>query len=216
MNILGVHGTRRPINVISHVLAAWGLALTVVLFTPLVDWLGRRFYVPDTPESADAIVVLGAWVSETGELNESGMRRSLLAAELYRSGVARFVVVTGDGSLEPGAASAVGAMAQLIRYAGVPEAAIECETGSDDTHESAIHIASLAQTRKWSRIALVTDALHMYRSVLAFRKAGLTLLPRSASFGELQSERPTARLRKLTAIVHEYGGLLYYWWRDWI
>lgn len=207
---------RKGVTVVSRLLMIWGLVLTVAIFTPFIDWLGRRFYVPDVTLSADVIVVLGAWASETGELNESGLQRSLLAAELYHSGVGKVVVVTGGGPMKPGTGSAVQAMARLIHLAGVPEAAVERETDSADTRESAIHIASWAHTRRWSRVALVTDAIHMYRSVLAFRKVGLVPLPRSTLLGDLRSERPTARLRKLASVVHEYGGLFYYWWRDWV
>ncbi len=66
------------------------------------------------------------------------------------------------------------------------------------------------------QVLLVTDAVHMRRAVAAFRAQDLSVSPAPADPWSLGWETPVVRLRKFWAALHEYGGLLYYWWKGWI
>lgn len=199
---------------------AWGLvAFGLVLFTPATEWLGLPLYLPASSPSqkVDAIVILEAWATEAGELNESGVNRVLRGAEWYRAGAAPIVVLTGLRPVASRKNSALGPMAELLVHLGVPRPAIEIEDQSSSTRESAVHVAELARQRHWTGMALVTDASHMPRASMAFRKAGIVRVECAPTlWWDLGAAQPALRFKRINLLLHEYGGLLYYWWRGWL
>jgi uncharacterized SAM-binding protein YcdF (DUF218 family) len=196
-------------------LALYGVALGLILHTPVADWLVRPLVVYADPQPADAIVVLSAWATPSGILNEPGVWRSLEAGRLFRRGLAPLIVVTGRSPSGDGGDPSL-AISVMLQEVGVPKGAIELERVSENTHESAVNVARMAVARHWSRILLVTDARHMRRARAAFVHEGVTVAPAPSMMWELWWEQPYDRYRKFHAATHEYAGLLYYWWRGWI
>lgn len=200
-----------------RLLAAYGLASVIVLYTPITEWLALPLLVEASPpSSADAIIVMEAWASAAGELNEAGLKRALRASELYRAGVSEIVVITGLATSGGREGSAIEPMAALLRLSGVPPRALVLEDRSVNTRESAVHVAELARNRHWTQVVLVTDALHMSRAAGSFRAEGLDVLPAPVLGWNFGAELAPLRLARLGTLTHEYGGLLYYWWREWI
>jgi uncharacterized SAM-binding protein YcdF (DUF218 family) len=206
----------RSARLLIAALAWYGAIVAVVLHTPATEWLAQPLYVPAQPASADAIVVLDAWASGDGEVNDSGVRRSMRAAELFRSGAAKTVVLSGSRARGPDGGSGLPGMFDLITRLGVPPSEIVMETESRNTHESAAHVAALARTGDWRRVVLVTDGLHMRRASLSFSRYGLSVQPAPVLLSDMGGAQPSLRLRRLRSLVHEYGGVLYYWWKGWI
>lgn len=196
-------------------LASYGAAVAIILYTPVCDWLVRPLVVPADLRPADAIVVLSAWASSERILNEPGVWRSLEAGRLYRRGLAQRIVVTGTNPNGDGGDPSL-AIGELLQEVGVPHEAIELERASVNTHQSAVNIGKLFAARHWQRVLLVTDAGHMRRARSAFVHEGMTVSPAPTMPWALRWEHPSDRYRKFDAITHEYGGLLYYWWRGWI
>jgi uncharacterized SAM-binding protein YcdF (DUF218 family) len=199
------------------VAAAYGVLLFLVLHTPVTDWFAYPLLPPMDAERSDAIVVLSAWATSAGELNESGLRRTLTGGRLYKRGMAPVIVVTGRrarAAEEEG--DALRASAELLEDLGVPAAAITIEDRSDNTHESAINVAAMARARRWWRVTLVTDAFHMQRARKAFEREGLQVFSAPTMLWQVGGERPSIRLAKLDSVLHEYGGLAYYWARGWL
>lgn len=208
---------RRVTRLIRRALVAYAVALLLILHTPISEWLAQPLYLPPVPVgTADAIVVLEAWAFDDGELNESGLRRAMRGADLYRLGVAKVVIVTGTKASPDRRGSALAPMAQVITQNGVPGDALLLEEASANTWESAVHVAEMARQRGWTNVALVTDASHMLRASLAFKRQGLNVVPSSTQPWELGGAQPSLRLKRIGTLLHEYGGLIYYWWREWI
>jgi uncharacterized SAM-binding protein YcdF (DUF218 family) len=203
-------------RIVRFILAAYGLCLLLILYSPVADYLVRPLRVPADPRPAPAIVVLTAWVSPDGALNEQAMRRTHTAARLYREGLAPLVVMSGG---DPGAASdpqAADFMAQFAGELGVPRSAILLEKKSHNTYTSGVQVRELCRQLGIDRVLLVTDAVHMRRAIAAFRAQNLAVSPIPADPGALGWETPLSRLRKFLGALHEYGGLLYYRWKGWI
>jgi uncharacterized SAM-binding protein YcdF (DUF218 family) len=199
-----------------NVAAAYGVLLLVILHTPVTDWFAYPLLPPIDAERSDAIILLSAWATSSGELNESGLRRTLTAGRLYKQGLAPVVVVTGRRArpeLEEG--DALRASVQLLEDLGVPTPAITVEDQSDNTHESAINVGAMARARRWSRLTLVTDAFHMQRARKSFEREGVQIFSAPTMLWQVGGERPSIRLAKLDSVLHEYGGLAYYWARGW-
>ncbi len=199
-----------------YLFAAYGLLTLILFYTPTADYLVRPLQVPADVRPAPAIVVLTAYVSPDGVMNQSAMRRIHAAARLYRRGLSPLVIISGGDPSSRPTGQTVDVMAQFAGELGIPPSAIMLEKASENTHSSAKRVAALCRERNIERILLVTDAAHMRRAVGAFRVQHLSVSPVPADPWALNWETPGIRLEKFWEAFHEYGGLLYYWWRGWI
>lgn len=106
--------------------------------------------VRSPPEHADIIVVLGG----------DGPPRADRAAELYRSGLASRLLVSGDGDCRDIAG-------QMVR-SGVAPQAIEIECASRSTAENASFSAPLLRAAHIRKAILVTSWYHSRRAMETF------------------------------------------------
>ena len=90
----GFLSLRSAWKVTRFLLSLYGLCLLLIFYSPLVDYLVRPLWLPTDLRPAPAIVVLTAWVSRDGILNEQAMRRTHMAARLYRQGLSPLVIIT--------------------------------------------------------------------------------------------------------------------------
>ena len=157
----------------------------------------------DRPDS-DAIVVLGA-AQYNGRPSTILKARLEHAIDLYDSGVARFLVVTGgkaDGDVTTEAASA-------RTYAigrGVPAAAILTEDRGRTTLESLRGTASILRDRGLQTAVFVSDRTHMLRVLRIARDEGIT------AFGSPTATSPSDSTvdDRFRSTVHELGALSLY------
>ena len=179
--------------------------------TALADFLVSPLVLADTDGRSDAIVVAGAGVIGECMLNIHGVRRVLLAAELWHNRRAPTIVFTGgapDGV--PCPVSVV--MADLARRLGIPSASIHLETTSRSTRENAEHSAPLLRALGARRLLIVTDRLHMRRTESAFAHFGFVVGRASVP---VPASHPD-NVSMLIAGVREYAGLSYYRARGWL
>jgi uncharacterized SAM-binding protein YcdF (DUF218 family) len=212
--------TRRIASKILHVTgrlaAVYGIAMAVILYTPLADLMMQPLVPPEKPVRGDVIVVLSAWAMPSGEMNESGLRRAIAAARLYREGAGPSILITGSPPTADDEGNVLTASARFLEEMGIPATSIAIEDKSYNTRDSAVNVASLARAHGWKRLVLVTDGFHMLRARLAFEHEGLQVAPAPTMMWRVYGARPTVRFEKFGAVVHEYGGLLYYRARGWI
>ncbi|HUR01939.1 MAG TPA: ElyC/SanA/YdcF family protein [Nonomuraea sp.] len=124
-------------------------------------WLAR---VPDS----QVALVLGAGLFSG---RPSGMlaRRLDIAAELYRAGKVKALLLSGDNSRkeydEP------TAMRDYLRARGVPEAVMVLDYAGFDTWDSCVRARKVFGAE---RLTVVTQVFHLPRAVALCRTAGLT------------------------------------------
>jgi uncharacterized SAM-binding protein YcdF (DUF218 family) len=183
------------------VAAAIGTAVVVGYTTFRIWQEGGR----DERRPADAIVVLGA-----AEYNgrPSPVFRSRLdhAVELYRAGLAPWLVVTGGRAAGDRTTEAAVARAYALAN-GIPASAILVEDRGRTTLESLQTVGQLLQTRGLHSAVFVSDRSHMLRVLRIANDQGLT------SYGSPTSTSPSdadARSR-FDATVHELGALALYY-----
>jgi len=203
-------------QVTRFLLAAYGLSLLLIFYSPMADYLVRPLWVPADVRPAPAIVVLTAWVSADGVLNEQAMRRTHMAARLYHQGLSRLIIISGGEPIADPDSQAADYMAQFAKELGIPWSDIVLEKKSWNTHFSAVQVAALCRDLGIDHVLLVTDAVHMRRAAATFREQHLSVSPVSADPWNLGWESPQIRLGKFWAALHEYGGLLYYRWKGWV
>jgi len=102
--------------------------------------------------------------------------RAIHTLQLYRLGIAKKVLISGgSGKLGGEGPLEADELAQFFLMAGVPESDLILENKSQNTHESAVEVASiLARLGGQHKILLVTSGYHLRRSDACFRKAGLS------------------------------------------
>jgi uncharacterized SAM-binding protein YcdF (DUF218 family) len=144
------------------------LALLLYLFRrPILTRVGAFLVVSDPPAAADLIYVLGGGLDT----------RPLKAAQLYRSGYARRIVVPAS---ETGTAERLGIRpnnalesARLLQRLGVPDSAIVLlrqPGGSTSTLDDARILAVYLKRHQFRRVIAVTSEFHTRRSRWALRK----------------------------------------------
>lgn len=133
--------------------------------------LGRLLEAPRHPLGPrDAIVVLGAPLTQAGQLTPILEERVAAAAMLWRAGAGRHVVATGGITRGAPRAEAT-ALAEALAAAGVPDVIAEPHalTTADNARLTAQLLAPLGVHTVW----LVTQPFHGRRAALLFRGAGL-------------------------------------------
>lgn len=183
------------------------------LTQPLAGWSGNR---------EQAIVVLAAGrlpdAPEYGDRDIPDMvalARLRYAAHLYRMHPLPILVSGGNGSISEGVApKAIGMASALRGDFGVPVKWVEGH--SENTDENASRSREMLQPEGVRRIVLVTDAMHMRRAVMAFKRYGFEVTPAPTMF---LSEKPVGplffvpgveNLRESCYAVYEWLGLAWY------
>lgn len=118
---------------------------------------------PPLPERADAIVCLGAGMSETRGWHvpdSASLRRADTCVDLYEAGVAPVIVFTGYGHEISSAAAAMGSVATAR---DVPQDAILLEERARSTIQNAAFSLPLVGEEA-THIVVVSDAFHLPRA----------------------------------------------------
>src|SRR5258708_37858102 len=121
------------------------------------------------PLRADAIVVRGCAL-HAGAPSPALSRRVECGAALLARGVAPLLVLSGGGRSGRPEAEAMAALAAAL---GVPPARMLLEPRSRDTIGNAFNSAALLGARGLASVVLVSDAYHLARARILFRRAGL-------------------------------------------
>lgn len=123
-------------------------------------------------EKSDCIVVLGAAVWEEGKPSPVFGDRLNRAAELYRAGTAKKIIVSGGLGTNPPEEAEAGRM--FLIKAGIPDGDIIREMQGMTTAEQAERVREICERENFKSVALVTSFFHEKRAVQIFENAGLT------------------------------------------
>ena len=191
-------------------------SIALLFYTPLVWVAARPLKLSDAPQKADAIVVVGAGVGETGEPGTSTLERTRYAVELYREGWAPEIIFSSGYVYSYQEAQD---MRLIATSSGVPKENILLETDSSSTYENVLFIKRILDRKKWNSILLIGAPYHMRRISLVFRKVAPQLkvyyLPiQKSSFYD--ASRNPVQLDQIRALSHEALGIIYYWFKGYV
>lgn len=215
---------------------SWRVALALALF--LISWppmarmqlrILESHYAATapSPQGIQAIAVLASEVLPPSANRPIAVpawdtyQRCQYAAWLFQhwaeQGYQVPVVVSGKGSTS-GPPYAETMKVVLIQM-GVPANMIWTEDRARSTHENAAYVTALVRGKGITKIALVTEAYHMPRSELSFRKeggkAGLAIVPAACCFrsdpDDLPKWLPSAQAIDWNQdCLHEILGIVWY------
>ena len=142
--------------------------LYFVIFIAVIHHTGTI----DTAKESDVIIVLGAGLLRDGRPGWALTRRSLQGADLWRKGMASYVLCTG-GQAETYPRSEAAACRELLLTAGLPTGAILMEEQSRSTEENAIFSRGILDEMEFDDVLLVSDSYHMLRATWLFQLQGI-------------------------------------------
>ena len=196
----------------------------LIFYTPLVWILAEPLKISQPPQKADAIVVFAGGVGESGQPGQGYEERTQAAVELYRSGYARAVIFS-SGYMYVFKEPLI--MRALAISLGLPKEAIILEDRARNTYENVKFINRILEDRGWNNILLVSSPYHMKRVSLVFKKIApdvkITYTPILKSRFYIHARDINIKgswkqisLSQIKGILHEYLGILYYWFKGYI
>ena len=148
----------------------WTLRVVAVLFLAsllaLIGWFCwvyvqiENFAGFDQAAPSDAICVLGA-AEYDGRPSPVFRARLDHAFELYKRGIAPYIITLGGTNKDEYSEGAVGR--DYLMSLGIPESAIIEETESRNTEDQAHRIAIIARANNLRRLVVVSDGTHLFR-----------------------------------------------------
>jgi uncharacterized SAM-binding protein YcdF (DUF218 family) len=193
-------------------LAALGLLVVVVSFTPLVSWWGEGLAGAWDDSPGETLVLLGGSSWDDAIIGSSSYLRCTYAIQTYRMGEFQKILISGGG--ERGAPISES-MRMFLTAEGIPSSAITTETRSNSTRENALLAAPLLRDVH-GEILLMTSDYHMFRAARAFRKAGIAVRPHPIPDVIKRSTQITERWPAFVDLVIESCKITYYFARGWI
>jgi uncharacterized SAM-binding protein YcdF (DUF218 family) len=202
---------------------------TLPLDQILIQHLEGRFPAPaQLPERIDGIVVLGGAVDPVisaarGQVAVNGAveRLTALLPLSKRYPEAKLVFSGGSGTVLTQEYKEARYAEDFFREIGLEVDRILLENQSRNTRENAVLSKEIAQPRPGETWLLVTSAVHMPRSIGAFRAVGWSVLPYPVDYQTGGSLTLTGGLRfsfglgGYNGVLHEWMGLVAYRLAGW-
>ncbi|MBN3038399.1 MAG: YdcF family protein [Candidatus Omnitrophica bacterium] len=191
------------------------LVYFVLFHTPFLWFMAKPLKITETPKPADVIVVFAGGVGESGKAGQGYEERVMYAIDLYNRGFADKIIFSSGFTYAIKEAEVMKAIAVSL---DIPERNIKLEKNASNTLQNVVFTKRVMETNDWDSALVVSSPYHMRRLKLVYRKnapeieATLTPVPNSLFYGDEEE----VALRHIRAIVHEYLGIIYYWWKGYI
>lgn len=235
--LIVAHARQRQWRLLAFSSAVW-LMLTIVTVLPTGHWLLWQLESAWPPvelatmPECDAVVVLGGGV-EPSKLEPAKIHMRIGADRLFtglgvaNAGKGKRLIVSGGvyPSDEGGYVLEADGVRDWVLQQRLTTVPVESLGGCADTHDEAVRVAKLVQQHGWKRVALVTSAFHMRRSVAVFEKAGVPVLAVPCSYQSSKARGRTenwltvpnaTNMLHLECWMHEVIGFWAYRLRGWI
>lgn len=182
--------------------------MVIATVTPIDRWYARALAGPWKDPEGDVLILLGADNPYDGYIGSATYWRSHYAVRAWQTGHFRTIMVCGGrGTAE--------SMREYLVFNHIPENQIVLENRSDSTRENALFAAAILKNMPGRKVLLTSD-FHMFRSLRAFRRAGVDAEPRPIPFALKLSGDWTMRWPVFVELTIETVKIAGYRWRGWI
>ena len=148
----------------------WGISLSIDIYT---------YSLVTDSSPADAAIVLGAatWSAEPSPVFEERIKHAI---NLYKTGQIKAIIFTGGMGHDEQVAESVVASQYAVQH-GVAAHDIYSETSSTLTYENLCGAKVIIQQEHLGRVLIVSDPLHMRRSMMMAHDLGIDAYPSPTS-----------------------------------
>jgi uncharacterized SAM-binding protein YcdF (DUF218 family) len=198
-----------------HVAGTLLVTYAILFYTPALWVVASPLLMSEDPQPADAIVVFGGGVGESGERDSGYQERVTQAVDLYKAGFAAPTVFSSGFRYDFTEAEI---MQTLAISEGVAPSDILLETQAASTRDNVRFVREILQRHGWRRILLVSSPYHMRRAMLTWHKLApeVTVIPTPVARSQFYQHRFGASFRQFRGIAYEYLAIVYYRGRGWI
>jgi vancomycin permeability regulator SanA len=186
---------RNPAFLMVMMMACWFLIHTAISVI---------FGLKDDLSHADIIVVFGNKVRDDGVPSDRLRSRLDRAKELYDTGYADYIVVSGGMGKEGHDEATV--MMKYLADKGVKLSSLITDMNGYDTYNTAKNVKQIMTERGFSKAILVSQYYHISRARMAFRKFGI-----NSTYHACAKFDP--EIREPFILVREFLGYYYYFVR---
>jgi len=197
------------------VIAGFLLIYLILFKTPFIWLVAEPLKISQTPQKVDAIVVFGGGVGETGSPGKSTIERARFASELYQKGYANKIIFSSGYTYTTNDAENMKLIALSM---GVRQDDIVIEQKANSAYENVVYCNEILKKNGWDEVVLVSSPYNMRRVWLVVRKnmPGVKVIYVPVENSQFYDRLQGRRLEQIRAIMHEYLGILYYWWKGWV
>lgn len=197
------------------------IAYLIIFHTSLIWFAAGSLVVSQPPERADCIVVFAGGVGESGKAGQGYEERVGYAVELYKKGYADKLIFSSGYKYFFEEMLLMKALAMAL---GVPKKDIFPEDKSSNTYENVKFTEEIMSREKWRSVLVISSPYNMRRISLIFYRIGgdvkaiYTPLPRSSFYSHknIPLFHRQINLRQIKGILHEFIGIIYYWWKGYV
>ena len=210
---------------IASFVAVFGIIYLVLFYTSLGWIIAKPLEVSNTVQKADAIVVFAGGVGESGTAGQGYEERVEYAAKLYKEGYAKNLIFSSGYVY---AFSEPEVMKALAISLGIPEKDIILEDAARNTLENVKNTTDILLKHDWDKVLLISSPYNMRRALLVFRKTAKNInvvcvpIRKSRFYAHPEKDKDgkiiwkKINIRQIKGIVHEYLGIVYYWYKGYI
>lgn len=197
-------------------LSVASILVYMILFkTPFIWFLASPLRISEGPQKADAIVVFGGGVGESGSPGNSTIERARYAAGLYKAGYAHKIIFSSGYTYNYNDAENM----RLIAFSmGIPVKDIILEQKANSTYENVVYSKKILDENKLNSIILISSPYNMRRVSLVFHKQGrwLKVFYVPVEKNQFYDRTFGIQIEQIKAIMHEYAGIAYYWFKGFL
>lgn len=192
-----------------------GVLYLLLFKTPFIWLMASPLRIDGAPQKADVIVVLGGGVGETGSPGTDTIERARYAAKIHNEGYANNIIFSSGYTYVYNDAENMKLFAISM---GVPDRNIILEQRSNSAYENVIFSKEILDRNKWDSVLLISSPYNMLRISLVFNKWAsnikVSYLPVEKS--KFFDKENGIRLEQIKSIIHEYLGIIYYWFKGYV
>ena len=199
----------------AYAFTAVALAYLLLFHTSFAWYLAEPLKVKDNPHKADAIVVFAGGVGESGEAGQGYKERIEYAVELYKTGYASHIVVSSGYTY---AIRETDLMKAWAISKGVPAEEVLIENEAGNTYENVKFTNAILERNGWRSVLVISSPYHMRRVFFVYNKIGrgMEVHYTPVPYSRFYAHGKGMSFSQINGIMHEYLGILYYWWKGYI
>lgn len=197
-------------------IATLSIFIYLLLFKTAFLWfLAKPLKISDAPQKADAIVVFGGGVGESGSPGKSTIERARYAVMLYEKGFADKVVFSSGYTYTYNDAENMKLFAISM---GMPGRDIILEQKANSTYENVIYSKRILDEKGFDSILLISSPYNMRRAWFVFNKwaKGIKVFYAPVEKCQFYDKSMGVRMGQIRGIMHEYMGIAYYLFKGYI
>ena len=204
--------TRRKALTLAGVLA---ILYCILFYSPFIWLIASPLKISEEPRKSDTIVVFGGGVGEGGSPGKSTIERARFSADLYNRGFAKYIIYSSGYTWKYNDAENMKLIAKSM---GVPGKNIILDKKGDITYRNVSCTTEILRERNFDKIILVSSLYNMRRASFVYRNIAKDINVAYVPVPDPQfyNRGIRVKLEQIKAIMHEYLGIVYYFFRGYI